>query len=137
MSSYLIQNSTACWSLDCQQDNLSNQWLTNSIHWIYHCICNKNPLILKPQNLKVFFNNKWGANYPVKNNNFPWCKHLILIWISYLGNVVYQVRHKGADTPLESILSEHWLIYLYYNTKAKRNELSIVELYEGYEEKNQ
>jgi len=60
-----------------------------------------------------------------------------MIFLCVLGNVVYQVRHKGADTPLESILSEHWLVYLYYNTKAKRNELSVVELYEGYEEKNQ
>lgn len=54
-----------------------------------------------------------------------------------LGHVVYQARHKGADSPAELILSEHWLVYLYYNTKGKRTEVSIVELFEGYEEMNQ
>lgn len=50
---------------------------------------------------------------------------------------MYNVRHKGGEEPLEMILSEHWLVYSYYNAKAKRNEVSVVEMYEGYEEKNQ
>ena len=50
---------------------------------------------------------------------------------------MYHARHKGADAPVEMILSEHWLVYLYYNAKGKRNEVAVVELYEGYEEKNQ
>lgn len=54
-----------------------------------------------------------------------------------LGHVVYHARHKGADTPVELILSEHWLVYLYYNSKGRRIEVSVVEMFEGYEEKNQ
>jgi len=52
------------------------------------------------------------------------------------GHVIYSARHKGASQPVEAILSEHWLIYLHYNTKGRRYEVSVVELYEGYEEKN-
>lgn len=52
------------------------------------------------------------------------------------GHIIYQARHKGADEPIELILSEHWFVYLYQNTKGRRTEVSVVEFYEGYEEKN-
>ncbi|XP_066921649.1 ER membrane protein complex subunit 1-like [Clytia hemisphaerica] len=52
------------------------------------------------------------------------------------GHIVYHARHKGGEGPVEMILSEHWLVYLYHNSKGKRNEVAVVELFEGYEEKN-
>lgn len=32
--------------------------------------------------------------------------------------------------------SENWIVYKYYNTKARRHELAVLELYEGYKERN-
>lgn len=49
---------------------------------------------------------------------------------------MYNVRHNGGEQPIQMILSEHWLLYLYHNAKSKRNEVSVVEMYEGYEENN-
>ena len=52
------------------------------------------------------------------------------------GHVIYHARHKSATTPVNLILSEHWLLYVYYNPKGKRNELSVVEFYEDGEAKD-
>ena len=53
-----------------------------------------------------------------------------------LGQIVYQARHRNAKGPLQMVLSENWLVYLYYNLKARRTEISVVEMFEGFEEKN-
>lgn len=65
-------------------------------------------------------------------------KRSIFVYIvdAVTGHVLYHARHKGVDTPVDLILSEHWLVYLYYNTKGRRIEISVAEFYEGYEEKN-
>ena len=49
---------------------------------------------------------------------------------------MYQARHRSAKGPLHMVLSENWLVYLYYNLKARRTEISVVEMFEGFEEKN-
>lgn len=58
------------------------------------------------------------------------------IYILCLGHIVYQVKHKGVSGPVGATLSENWLVYMYYNTKGRRYEISVAEFYEGYEEKN-
>ncbi|XP_012563007.1 ER membrane protein complex subunit 1 [Hydra vulgaris] len=52
------------------------------------------------------------------------------------GFIIYSSFHRSADLPLDLIHSENWLIYQYYSTKHRRTEMSVVELYEGFEEKN-
>jgi len=52
------------------------------------------------------------------------------------GQIVYQARHRNAKGPLQMVLSENWLVFLYYNLKARRTEISVVEMFEGFEEKN-
>ncbi len=52
------------------------------------------------------------------------------------GQIVYQARHRSARGPVQMVLSENWLVYLLYNTKTKRTEVSVVEMYEGFEERN-
>ena len=32
--------------------------------------------------------------------------------------------------------SENWLVYCLYNTKSRRYELTVLELYDGYTERN-
>lgn len=61
---------------------------------------------------------------------------LAFVYLPCIGHIVYQARHKGADGPAHLILSEHWLIYAYHNAKGRRMEMSVVEFYEGYEDKN-
>ena len=54
----------------------------------------------------------------------------------FLGSIVYHGRHRNAQGPLHVVHSENWIIYKYYNSKARRHELAVLELYEGYTERN-
>ncbi|XP_028413058.1 ER membrane protein complex subunit 1-like [Dendronephthya gigantea] len=61
--------------------------------------------------------------------------HIFLI-DSVTGNIIHHGRHRNAQGPLHVVHSENWIIYKYYNTKARRHELAVLELYEGYQERN-
>lgn len=54
----------------------------------------------------------------------------------FAGQIVYQARHRNSKGPMQMVLSENWLVYLYYNNKARRSEISVVEMFEGFEERN-
>ncbi|EDO46898.1 predicted protein [Nematostella vectensis] len=52
------------------------------------------------------------------------------------GMIIYTNRHKNAKGPVHLVHSENWAVYSMYNTKSRRYELVVLELYEGYEERN-
>lgn len=52
------------------------------------------------------------------------------------GALIESIVHKRALGPFHIVHSENWLIYLYFNEKTRRNEVSTVEMYEGNEQSN-
>lgn len=52
------------------------------------------------------------------------------------GKIVYYATHKKASGPVHAVHSENWIIYSYWNTKARRTEIASYELYEGKEMRN-
>ncbi|KAK3727887.1 hypothetical protein QZH41_010605, partial [Actinostola sp. cb2023] len=52
------------------------------------------------------------------------------------GLIVYTNRHKNARGPIQMVHSENWVVYSLYNTKSRRHELIVMEMYEGYKERN-
>uniref|UniRef100_A0A8C4R981 ER membrane protein complex subunit 1 n=2 Tax=Eptatretus burgeri TaxID=7764 RepID=A0A8C4R981_EPTBU len=53
------------------------------------------------------------------------------------GRVVYSVTLRRARSPLRLVHTENWLVVLYWNPKARRSELWILELYEGIARHNE
>jgi len=47
------------------------------------------------------------------------------------GKVLYRVRHQGASAPASAVFSENWLVYHYWNVHAHRNEVSVLEVFDG------
>ena len=81
-----------------------------------------------------------------------WCKfksHLLIfslffridvsyffnVWI-FLGLIIFHARHKNAKGPIHMVHAENWLVYCLYNTKSRRYELTVLEMYDGYTERN-
>ncbi|XP_029195823.2 ER membrane protein complex subunit 1-like [Acropora millepora] len=52
------------------------------------------------------------------------------------GLIVFHARHKNAKGPLHMVHSENWLVYCLFNTKSRRYELTVLEMYDGYKERN-
>ncbi|XP_068727259.1 ER membrane protein complex subunit 1-like [Montipora capricornis] len=52
------------------------------------------------------------------------------------GLIVFHARHKNAKGPLHMVHSENWLVYCLFNTKSRRYELTVLEMYDGYTERN-
>ena len=62
---------------------------------------------------------------------------LLLLFLLFLsGLVIFHTRHKNAKGPFHMVHSENWLVYCLYNTKSRRYELTVLELYDGYTERN-
>ena len=53
-----------------------------------------------------------------------------------LGLIVFHARHKNAKGPLHMVHLENWLVYCLFNTKSRRYELTVLEMYDGYTERN-
>lgn len=47
------------------------------------------------------------------------------------GTIVDSIVHKRTIGPFFMVHSENWLVYVYYNEKTRRNEVTTVEMYEG------
>jgi len=47
------------------------------------------------------------------------------------GALVHNIQHPKSRGPSKMVHSENWLVYSYYNTKARRNEVSSLEMFEG------
>lgn len=52
------------------------------------------------------------------------------------GLIIFHTRHKSAKGPIHMVHSENWLVYCLYNTKSRRYELTVLEMYDGYTERN-
>ncbi|XP_074642987.1 ER membrane protein complex subunit 1-like isoform X2 [Tubulanus polymorphus] len=52
------------------------------------------------------------------------------------GNVVFSVNHKRVMGPINIAHSENFVIYNYWNQKNRRNEITVLELFEGNKQSN-
>ncbi|GAB1289146.1 ER membrane protein complex subunit 1 [Apodemus speciosus] len=52
------------------------------------------------------------------------------------GRIIHSSVQKKARGPVHLVHSENWVVYQYWNSKARRNELTALELYEGTEQYN-
>ncbi|KAI1711888.1 PQQ-like domain-containing protein [Ditylenchus destructor] len=52
------------------------------------------------------------------------------------GQILYTARHARSQPPIHLVLCENWLVYTYWNEKARRTEMGVIELYEGREQTN-
>uniref|UniRef100_A0A3B4EF09 ER membrane protein complex subunit 1 n=1 Tax=Pygocentrus nattereri TaxID=42514 RepID=A0A3B4EF09_PYGNA len=49
------------------------------------------------------------------------------------GRIVHEAVQRKARGPVHFVHSENWVVYVYWNTKSRRNEFSVLELFEGME----
>lgn len=49
---------------------------------------------------------------------------------SVSGRILYRARHKGAQPPVHVALADNWAVYHYWDAEAKRNAISVLELYD-------
>ncbi|XP_060614800.2 ER membrane protein complex subunit 1 [Anolis sagrei] len=52
------------------------------------------------------------------------------------GRIIHSSVQKKAKGPVHIVHSENWVVYQYWNAKARRNEFTVLELYEGTEQHN-
>uniref|UniRef100_A0A8D0WC79 ER membrane protein complex subunit 1 n=1 Tax=Sus scrofa TaxID=9823 RepID=A0A8D0WC79_PIG len=52
------------------------------------------------------------------------------------GRIIHSSVQRKARGPVHIVHSENWVVYQYWNTKARRNEFTALELYEGTEQYN-
>ncbi|XP_024838972.1 ER membrane protein complex subunit 1 isoform X2 [Bos taurus] len=52
------------------------------------------------------------------------------------GRIVHSSVQRKAKGPVHIVHAENWVAYQYWNTKARRNEFTALELYEGTEQYN-
>ncbi|XVF89193.1 hypothetical protein PTKIN_Ptkin19aG0110600 [Pterospermum kingtungense] len=46
------------------------------------------------------------------------------------GRILHRVTHHGSLGPVHAVLSENWVVYHYFNLKAHRYEMSVIEIYD-------
>lgn len=46
------------------------------------------------------------------------------------GRILHRVTHHGAQGPIHAVLSENWVVYHYFNLRAHRYEMSVIEIYD-------
>uniref|UniRef100_A0A8L0DRK5 ER membrane protein complex subunit 1 n=1 Tax=Oncorhynchus mykiss TaxID=8022 RepID=A0A8L0DRK5_ONCMY len=49
------------------------------------------------------------------------------------GRIIHEAVQRKARGPVHFVHSENWVVYEYWNTKSRRNEFSVLELFEGTE----
>ena len=91
-------------------------------------------LIFEQIFLISIFLKKFIENNVVENKLADLLLLLLLLLLS--GLVIFHTRHKNAKGPFHMVHSENWLVYCLYNTKSRRYELTVLELYDGYTERN-
>ncbi|XP_067826240.1 ER membrane protein complex subunit 1 isoform X2 [Heptranchias perlo] len=52
------------------------------------------------------------------------------------GRIIHESVQRKARGPVYVVHSENWLVYQYWNTKSRRNEMTVLELYEGTDRYN-
>ena len=51
------------------------------------------------------------------------------------GRILYRVRHGDARGPVKAVVCENWVTYHYFNTRAKRYAMSVLEMFDDGEER--
>ncbi|MQM09085.1 hypothetical protein Taro_041947 [Colocasia esculenta] len=46
------------------------------------------------------------------------------------GRILHRMAHLGAQGPIHAVVSENWVVYHYFNLRAHRYEMSVVEVYD-------
>ncbi|KAB2019448.1 hypothetical protein ES319_D08G300400v1 [Gossypium barbadense] len=46
------------------------------------------------------------------------------------GRVLHRMTHHGSQGPVQAVLSENWVVYHYFNLRAHRYEMSVIEIYD-------
>ncbi|CAM8978672.1 unnamed protein product [Rhodiola kirilowii] len=46
------------------------------------------------------------------------------------GRILHRMNHHGAQGPVHAVLSENWVVYHYFNLRAHRYEMSVLEIYD-------
>ncbi|KAJ4708054.1 ER membrane protein complex subunit 1-like [Melia azedarach] len=46
------------------------------------------------------------------------------------GRILHRMTHHGAQGPVHAVLSENWVVYHYFNLRAHRYEMSVIEIYD-------
>lgn len=46
------------------------------------------------------------------------------------GRILHRVTHQGAQGPIHAVMSENWVVYHYFNLRAHRFEMSVIEIYD-------
>uniref|UniRef100_A0A673WPX7 ER membrane protein complex subunit 1 n=1 Tax=Salmo trutta TaxID=8032 RepID=A0A673WPX7_SALTR len=49
------------------------------------------------------------------------------------GRIIHEAVQRKSRGPVHFVHSENWVVYEYWNTKSRRNEFSVLELFEGTE----
>ena len=49
------------------------------------------------------------------------------------GRVLYRVRHNEARGPVHAVVCENWVVYHYFNTRAGRYAMSVLEMFDDAE----
>ncbi|KAM4610374.1 ER membrane protein complex subunit 1 [Polymixia lowei] len=57
----------------------------------------------------------------------------ILLIDGVTGRIIHETVQRKARGPVHLVHSENWVVYEYWSTKSRRNEFSVLELYEGME----
>ncbi|XP_070561640.1 ER membrane protein complex subunit 1-like [Ptychodera flava] len=52
------------------------------------------------------------------------------------GNIIFATNHKRAVGPIHMIHSENWIVYEYWNSRFRRHEITVLELFEGSKDRN-
>ncbi|XP_068601066.1 ER membrane protein complex subunit 1 [Brachionichthys hirsutus] len=55
----------------------------------------------------------------------------ILLIDGVTGRIIHEAVQRKARGPVHVVHSENWVVYEYWSTKSRRNEFSVIELYEG------
>ncbi|GAA0163002.1 hypothetical protein LIER_18979 [Lithospermum erythrorhizon] len=46
------------------------------------------------------------------------------------GRILYRMTHHGSQGPVRAVFSENWVVYHYFNLRAHRYEMSVIEIYD-------
>lgn len=46
------------------------------------------------------------------------------------GRILHRVTHHGSQGPVNAVFSENWVVYHYFNLRAHRFEMSVIEIYD-------
>ncbi|KAK9515548.1 hypothetical protein VZT92_026184 [Zoarces viviparus] len=57
----------------------------------------------------------------------------ILLIDGVTGRIIHEAVQRRTRGPVHVVHSENWVVYEYWSTKSRRNEFSVIELYEGME----